>query len=251
MPFNLVKYYLRRISPYIQYQYIDYEETFYNMLNFITDIGHQNIFRKGHYYEFGLGSGDTFLQFYHALKRYSRKIRCNNIKDAEIQMFGFDCFEGLPGATTDYDSTPFWDKGSFACSKKNFENIMSKNNVEKNIYHLYEGFYENILTDDLRNTLTNNPPMIIMMDCDYYSSTKIVLEWLRPLLVDGVFFIFDDVWSFLGHPNFGERKAIAEFNLKGEGILAPHHFGKWSDKVYVYTTAWRGSNYQNFLKKKQ
>ena len=76
---------------------------------------------------------------------------------------------------------------------------------------------------------------IITIDCDLYSSTATVLEWLRPLLRHGTLFYFDDIWAFLGHPEYGEMRAIAEFNAKAAGLLVEHHFSQGSRRVWIYT----------------
>jgi hypothetical protein len=91
----------------------------------------------------------------------------------------------------------------------------------------------------------------VMMDCDFYSSTKTVLEWIRPLLRDGTIFMFDDIWAFMGHPDFGELRAIREFNAKGPGLLVPHYFGGPTQQVYVFTTGYQGATYKKWLDSRQ
>ncbi|MBU0579718.1 MAG: class I SAM-dependent methyltransferase, partial [Candidatus Margulisbacteria bacterium] len=86
-------------------------------------------------------------------------------------------------------------------------------------FHIIKGFYNNTLTEKRREQLKSNPPSIINIDCDYYTSTITVLNWLLPLLSSGCIFRFDDIWSFHGNPNYGELKALKEFNKKGEGQL--------------------------------
>jgi len=120
--------------------------------------------------------------------------------------------------------------------------------VPRDIYRLVEGFYENSLTDALRVELEAIKPSLIMMDSDLYSSTRTVLEWLRPLLRDGTIFMFDDIWAYQGHPNFGELRAIREFNEKKEGLLVPHYYGGATQQVYLYTTGYQGAAYQDYLK---
>lgn len=58
-----------------------------------------------------------------------------------------------------------------------------------------------------------------MIDCDYYSSTKTILDWLQPMLKSGTIFYFDDYWSFHGHPDYGELRAINEFNKMNQGRI--------------------------------
>jgi hypothetical protein len=96
------------------------------------------------------------------------------------------------------------------------------------------GFFEQTLTAELAQSLMREQPGIITIDCDLYSSTHTVLEWLRPLLRHGTLFYFDDIWSFCGHPDFGELRAIREFNERNEGLLVEHHFSLGSKRIWVY-----------------
>lgn len=73
------------------------------------------------------------------------------------------------------------------------------------------------------------------------------MEWIRPLLRDGTFFMFDDIWAFMGHPDFGELRAIREFNDKGSALLVPNYFGGDTQQVYVYTTGYQGDAYKKWL----
>ena len=52
---------------------------------------------------------------------------------------------------------------------------------------------------------------IVMIDCDLYSSTKEVLKFITPLLVDGSILIFDDWYAYKGSPFKGERRATSEW----------------------------------------
>jgi hypothetical protein len=97
------------------------------------------------------------------------------------------------------------------------------------------GFYKTSLTPALARRLADDPPGGVTIDCDLYSSTATVLEWLRPLLRHGTFFYFDDIWAFLGHPEYGEMRAIAEFNAKGAGLLVEHYFSQGSRRIWIYT----------------
>jgi hypothetical protein len=51
--------------------------------------------------------------------------------------------------------------------------------------HLVPGFYDDVLTPSLRQTLDLQTAAIIHVDCDFYKSTKTVLDFVTPLLQDG------------------------------------------------------------------
>ncbi|KKK56985.1 hypothetical protein LCGC14_3059030, partial [marine sediment metagenome] len=75
----------------------------------------------------------------------------------------------------------------------------------------------------------------VNFDFDFYSSTKTVLEWLRPILNSGTLFHFDDIWSFFGHPDLGQLAAIREFNEVGDGWLVPYPRLGRNNHVYIYS----------------
>ena len=78
-------------------------------------------------------------------------------------------------------------------------------------------------------------PSIVTVDCDYYSSAKLALEFLKPLLRSGAVFYFDDIWSFHGHPEMGELKAINEFNCGDHGSLTPCHLYGLEHYSFIYS----------------
>jgi hypothetical protein len=62
-----------------------------------------------------------------------------------------------------------------------------------------------------------------MIDCDLYSSTKPVLEFITNLIDNGTILIFDDWFSYKGSPNHGEQKACNEWLEKNPRIsLIPY-----------------------------
>ena len=84
----------------------------------------------------------------------------------------------------------------------------------KTYYHLKDkniisGFYNQSLTKNLQSQL----PKIGMVhiDVDLYSSTSIVLEFIKPLLVEGSLILFDDWYCFPPSKKMGEAKAFEEF----------------------------------------
>lgn len=173
------------------------------------------------YYEFGVGWGGTLTSYISALKSFCHDKK-RDLYDHHI--FGFDSFEGLPAKESSKDGHPMWDKGVFSHTMQEIENkLMNEGfDIERGTLHLIKGFLKNTLTPELRDTLAVNPPSIVTIDLDYYSSAKLALEWLRPLLRTGTLFYFDDIWSFLGNQNYGELAAINEFNNSGDDQLIPY-----------------------------
>ena len=79
-----------------------------------------------------------------------------------------------------------------------------------------------------------NAASIVMIDCDLYSSTKSVLNFITPLLRNGTVLIFDDWFAYKGSPNEGEQKATKEWLQLNPNILLSEHarFGP-SQKSFI------------------
>lgn len=185
------------------------------------------------YFEFGVYEGDSLVRYISAAKRF-----CHMYDEplTDFHIYAFDSFCGLP-EKKEGDDVYSWYKGKFACDIETVrKRIIGTGFPESNLF-LIPGFYEESLTDDLRQELLRDSgiPHIVNVDCDYYSSAKTVLEWLRPLLLSGTIFFFHDIWSFCGHPNMGELRAINEFNHEGDGYLRQWGQYGFSDHTYVYS----------------
>ena len=186
------------------------------------------------YYEFGVGWAGTLMNYIKALKEFCRRSK----KDLYLyHIFGFDSFEGLPNKISPKDDHKEWYKGCYSNSLSDIKQKVIKQGIDlrRGNVHFIKGFYEETLTPTLRNELRDYPPSIVTVDCDYYSSTKTVLEWLRPMLFSGTIFYFDDIWSFHGNPNYGELGAINEFNKAGKGQLTPIPLFGLNSKIFIYS----------------
>jgi hypothetical protein len=186
------------------------------------------------YYEFGVGWGGTLTAYIKALSLFCRENRRNFYK---YHIFGFDSFEGLPGKKGFQDDHAAYWKGAFSHSVDEINEKIRKYGIDlkQGKINLIKGFYEDSLTSELRNRLKKWPPSIVTIDVDYYSSTKIVLEWLRPILPSGCLFYFDDIWDYHGHPDYGELCAINEFNKLGKGQLVPFDVLGMAGQAYIFS----------------
>jgi hypothetical protein len=135
--------------------------------------------------------------------------------------FAFDSFEGLP--ETDKEDG-YFEEGTFNTSEEDFKRIVKKNTGYKlSEENIIKGFYNNTLTDNLRETLPKVG--IVHIDVDLYSSTIEVLNFIKPLLVKGSLLIFDDWYCFPGGSEAGERKAFMEFSNDNSGF----EFEEWKN----------------------
>lgn len=156
----------------------------------------------GDYYEFGLFRGYTFLQAYN----HTKELGLN-----DIQFYGFDSFEGLPAADGIDISDGRFFAGQFACSIEEVQKNLSENDMDISRTHLVKGFYEDSLTEQLREQHDFKPASVVLLDCDYYSSTKTALHWMKPYIQIGTVLLFDDWFSFGDDDELGQQKALQEF----------------------------------------
>jgi hypothetical protein len=66
-----------------------------------------------------------------------------------------------------------------------------------------------------------------------------VLEFVAPLLQDGTLVMFNDYYRFKGHPELGERRAVAEFLDRYPSISVTDYakFSSVGQAFIVHTTA--------------
>ncbi|RXT04467.1 TylF/MycF/NovP-related O-methyltransferase [Ammoniphilus sp. CFH 90114] len=135
---------------------------------------------SGSFLEFGVFQGVS-INFISSLK-------------TQEQIIGFDSFEGLPETWM-----PGFEKGTFALS-----NLPVVNENVK----LVKGWFNDTLPlfkgDDVRRCA------FIHIDCDLYSSTKVIFKELGDRIVSGTVIQFDEFFNFPNWKN-GEYKAFIEF----------------------------------------
>ena len=155
---------------------------------------------SGDYFEFGLWKGKTFC-YAHNMKRRFRQ--------EDMMLFGFDSFQGLP--ETDDQKDNVWCTGAFACGEKELRQILYRNRFQNKEYELVGGFYEESLNEALHQRLSGRKAAIVYVDCDLYTSTVQVLNFIRRYLVNGSIVCFDDFFHYKGARDQGEQKALSEF----------------------------------------
>lgn len=162
----------------------------------------------GDYLEFGVWKGRSFATAFHVWKYVKR----NKQALQDTRFFAFDSFEGLPEPTLDQDkSTGEFKKGQYACSEKEFVNILQRERVDLADVIMVKGWYKDSLTDQTKQKHALHKVAIVFIDCDLYESTVSVLEFITDLLVDGTVIIFDDWFCFRGNPEAGEMRAFTEW----------------------------------------
>ena len=175
----------------------------------------------GDYYEFGLFRGYTLWFAYQTAKKLAVEDTC---------FYGFDSFQGMPEAEG-IDRTYQFYKGQFSCSKNQVETFLTKKKIDWSRVELIEGFYKDTLTEELRKQYPFRPASVLFLDCDYYSSTVEVLNWVQPLIKERVIILFDDWYTYGGTEDSGQPKAFKEFlevhpHIKAELFLEFPRNGK-------------------------
>ena len=157
---------------------------------------------NGDYYEFGLFRGYTFLQAWN---------HCKEMKLDAVNFYGFDSFEGLPQAKGIDEVDGRFFEGQFACSREEVEKNLAGEGVDLEKVQLIQGFYEDSLTEALRDQHPFKPASVVLLDCDYYSSTVTALTWMEPYIQVGTILLFDDWFSYGESNELGQQKAYQEF----------------------------------------
>lgn len=160
---------------------------------------------KSFYIEFGVFKGESINKFA-AILGGNKKI------------YGFDSFEGL---REDWAGTDV-EKGHF--------NLCGKiPKLKKNVIPI-KGWVQ----DTLPNFLEKNNPLInfIHIDLDTYSSTKFVLEKVKPYLQKGSILLFNEFYNYPGW-SVGEYKAFSEVFKKNEYSLIAFSKHGWEAVIKI------------------
>lgn len=115
-------------------------------------------------------------------------------------IYGFDSFEGLPERWRDG-----YKKGAFTL------NALPK--VRSNVT-LIKGWFDQTLPPFIQQH--KEPIGLLHVDCDLYSSTRIIFEQLAPQICPGCVIVFDEYFNYPGWEE-GEYKAFQEF-IKTSGL---------------------------------
>lgn len=87
--------------------------------------------------------------------------------------------------------------------------------VDRDLVHLISGLFSESIPPQ-RQFLREYPPLLVIVDCDLYSSTVAILDGLRDVLPPASYWYFDDTAVSFFDPRVGERAAIEEFNAANQ-----------------------------------
>lgn len=169
----------------------------------------------GDYYEFGVYRGGTFAAAQQA---------CRDLGIGTTHFYGFDSFQGLPPVEGIDETDGLFYEGQFSASKEAAVQNLSRQGIDWDRTTLIEGFFSESLTEATKRAHPFRRVGVALIDCDLYSSTQEVLNWLESYLVDGSILLFDDWESFGEDADLGQRRAFAEFLTENPDLGADELF---------------------------
>jgi O-methyltransferase len=143
---------------------------------------------SGDYVEFGSWGGQTLRDAYDVTR----------IVGPPRPLWAFDTFLGeRPAATSEIDSRPelerYRNQGPSGLAA--FLEVMERKGVPTEAFTAVEGYFDDTLTT-LGPDQPPNDIALAYVDCNLYSSTVTVLDFLAPRLKHGMIVAFDDYWVY-------------------------------------------------------
>ena len=178
----------------------------------------------GDYLEFGVYTGASFSTAFHLAKAGRLD---------QMRFFAFDSFEGMPFSSEGGGSVHH-DPGEYFCDRPHFESILRANGIDETRVEIVEGWYDDVLNDQLKEKLQIDRAAVISADCGLYGSTRLVLDFVTDYVQDGTVVIFGDWFSFRGSPQRGQQRAFAEWLRAHPSVTASlfHRFG-WHGNSFI------------------
>lgn len=175
--------------------------------------------KLGDYLEFGVCHGTSMMCMHQTVQKLKLK---------NVQLIGFDSFEGMPEAAAAEDDGQ-WKPGEFASPIEKTTQFLTNEGVDWTRTFLIKGWYSDTLTEATRANYKISKASIIMVDCDIYSSAKTSLDFCAPLIKDKAVIFFDD---WIGS-NKGEGKAFDEFLAENVHLKA-EKFGTYEPTGEIF-----------------
>jgi O-methyltransferase len=164
----------------------------------------------GDYLEFGVFNGSSMGSMYLTAKKMKLK---------SMKFIGFDSFEGLPPGTGEEHDV--LQKGFYKCPFNKTIECLRRRKVNPKEIKWVKGIYQKTLNDKTIKKHDIGKIGIVFIDCDTYSSSKTVLDFLAPLITEPCIFCFDD-WRLydMDIKGTGEYRSFNEFLEKNTHIKA-------------------------------
>lgn len=164
--------------------------------------------------EFGTADGYAFTKMLYATKYLRMEDR--------VMVHTFDTFEGMPGSTDDRNRNAVtqsqWLAGEF---RGRYEHLREYCAGRYKNFQIHKGYFHDTLTPPLLESLRASRPILIWIDCDYYTSARATFDRLIDYLPSGCVIYFDDYDNLnFGSRLTGEARLVHEINhgLYGDDI---------------------------------
>lgn len=173
---------------------------------------------QGDYLEFGVFTGSSFV----LAMRVHKKLKY--LGELSTKFYGFDSFSGF-GDVTKEDAHPFYLDDIFNVDAERVIRNIKKKSKGLDI-EIVEGFFEETIKDKHSSEFDMSVARIVFIDCDLKGPAKIVFDFIKPIIQQGMLLIMDDFYSYKGDSHLGVSGAYKEFCEENQNI-------KWR-KVFDY-----------------
>ena len=182
--------------------------------------------------EFGTSDGYSFIKLLYAT-------RYLHMADS-VMVHGFDSFEGMPAAADEKDedwvTRDNWVPGQF---KGRYEELDAYCSQRYSNYRLHKGYFDQSIDDAFLASLDEYAPILVWIDCDYYSSARSVFERIVDRLPNGCVIYFDDLENLNYGSRFtGEARLVHEINTGMFGdnleLIADARLSLHSRRIYRF-----------------
>ncbi len=156
--------------------------------------------------EFGTSDGYSFVKLLYATRYLGLEKR--------VVVHTFDSFEGMPETTDvrdrDFVSGDDWVPGEF---RGNYESLAAYCAEHYSHYQIHRGYFEDSIDPPFLASLHEYPPILIWVDCDYYTAAKTVLTRIIDRIPNGAVIYFDEFDNLnYGSRLTGEARVVHEIN---------------------------------------
>ena len=190
----------------------------------------------GDYLEFGCHGARTFPIAYRAWLASTNR--------GNRHFWAYDSFAGLPEPTDARDSHRMWKPGSYNTAQDVFVDKCLAAGVGRDRFTVVPGYFSETLRSE--QTASSRQPgevALAFVDCDMFSSTKTVLEYLKPKLKHGMVIAFDDYYCYSSDRPSGERLAMLEMLQETEGVrLLEYAKFHWAGASFIVELESRAGN---------
>ena len=195
--------------------------------------------------EFGVAAGNSFTKHLYATKYLKVADR--------VTVHGFDSFEGMHSTADRRDheivTDDNWAQGQFKTSYEDLDDYCSRNYDN---YYLYQGMFQETLTDEVLEQFRKTPPILIWIDCDYYTSATVVMGKLIPVIPNGCVIYFDEPEFNFGSRFSGEARLIHEINHGKFGetieLVLDRALSLNTCRIYRFIDASKDASYEPYNK---